>query len=154
MIYKGRLKELNLCCLAKQQLMGEGWITEYRHLRGDATGPDHIPGMLSPARPCHDSRQAQGAPRSHAGLGTPIATGHSRQAKLGNPGTAQTYASPGAPLHLPPSSHQPGGPPAALHPKSRGNPPPAAQFLQPGTRGSTAARAIQKVDKRLICSAC
>lgn len=31
LIYKGRLKDLNLCCLAKQQLMGEGWKTDCRH---------------------------------------------------------------------------------------------------------------------------
>lgn len=55
LIYKGRLKELNLCCLAEQQLMGEGWITDCRHLRGDATGPDHhIQGCS-----CRYSRQVR-----------------------------------------------------------------------------------------------
>lgn len=50
LIYRGRLKELNLCCLAKQQLMGEGQIVDYRNARGDATDLDHIPGIFSP--PC------------------------------------------------------------------------------------------------------
>lgn len=49
LIYKGRLKDLNLCCLAKQQLMGEGWKTDYRH-RGNAAEriPGHSHGTAAP----------------------------------------------------------------------------------------------------------
>lgn len=79
LIYRGRLKELNLCCLAKQQLMGEGWMADYRNTWGDATDPDHIPGMFPP--PCY-SRQAWGIPHSHAASGFPPPMGMAEVTQL------------------------------------------------------------------------
>lgn len=134
LIYKGRLEELNLCRLAKQQLMGEGWRTDCRRPRGDAAGPGCVPAMLPPARvpatlsPAHVpalQRVARGAPRSCAGLGTPAAAGQGRRAKPGSPGTVQTRASPGAPPCLPPR------PPRPCAPGAEGTPP-AAQLLCQG----------------------
>lgn len=74
LIYKGRLGELNLCCLAKQQLMREGWMTNYRHRRGDATGPDHIPGMLSPAWPLPSATVGTMLPCRQGGPLLPLGT--------------------------------------------------------------------------------
>lgn len=125
LIYKGRLEELNLCRLAKQQLMGEGRRTDCRCPRGDAAGPSRVPKTLSPTRIPALQRAARGAPRSHTGLGTPAATSQGGQAKPGSPGAAQTRARPGAPPRLPLR------PPGPCAPGAEGTLP-AAQLLRQG----------------------
>lgn len=83
--------------------MGEGRITDYRHLRGDAAGLDHIAGMLSPAQPPRYSVRAQGPPRSRVLPPPPGMAGEQSWAALAR---RRSVPAPGPPPCLLPSSLQ------------------------------------------------
>lgn len=84
LIYRGRLKELNLCCLAKQQLMGEGWDRRLQKCKGRCHRPGPQPRDVLSSLLEQAGLGSTLLPRS---LRAPSTPGHGRRLKSHSSGT-------------------------------------------------------------------